>query len=239
MKHHPPLLVMIRPEPLAKQDLQTLAAAISADVEGVILPVASISYLAPVELPDPSDQLVFASVHGVKALTRLKSFAGAHCYCVGQKTAEAAADQGLRVKATVAQAQGLAAILPKKPTCIIRGTYVATDLCGQLNALSVPARECVVYQQSPLSLAFEDWAALEKRAWIVPVFSQKSGEWLIDALSQDAMANAHVIAISQRVASAFSGVKLAQLGVVDYPNRRAMLQECLELYRKLCDLGPF
>ncbi len=143
-----------------------------------------ISPLIEIEFTDlaqePSDEtVVFTSRNGVEAWAHAGFSTSAHCFCVGEATANAARDLGFdphvsggTVEHLVKDVQSAA---PQGQILHVHGRHTRGDLAARLCASGQRARGIVAYEQKLLDLSATALAMLQGGApVIVPLFSPRS-----------------------------------------------------------------
>jgi uroporphyrinogen-III synthase len=162
-------LLVTRP----REDAELFAQALAArGIETAIEPMIEI-----IDLPGPpvtrqdAQAILFTSVNGVRALHRrnrgdLSEFAAVPVLAVGDATAQAARDAGLRqVESAAGDVAALAALVEARlapgagPLLHVAGSQVAGDLAGRLTAGGFVLRRAAIYTARPagaLSAATRD-----------------------------------------------------------------------------------
>lgn len=227
-----PLVLLTRPRAQSERFARTLADRVGPAVEVAIAPVMEIATVEG-EIPlEGVGGLVFTSENGVAAFARATPDRSLPAYCVGDRTAAAARDAGLKARSARGTAveliETIAADPPKGQLLHLRGEHARGDVAGALVARGLPAAERVVYAQRALPLP----ARLGERiaaapATIVPLFSPRSAglvaEWL-DAPPRRLV----LVTMSPAVTAAWTGPRPDLLREAPRPDADAMLQALVE-----------
>ncbi len=216
-----PIILLTRPEVQS----QELAARLRAHVEVPIL-VSPILEIVPVPftLPVAPRYLVLTSAHAADA-ARLAGLTGLPAFCVGDRTAEAAAQAGLLPRSAAGDADALLALLrdvaPQGPGLYLRGRHAASDIGTELSEAGSDTHSVIAYDQLPRPLSPEARAVLHGTAPVIlPVFSPRSAR-LLAAEAESATAPLDLIPISANVAAAWKG-RPASLTIAAAPDGAAM-----------------
>jgi uroporphyrinogen-III synthase len=200
-----PIILLTRPEAQSRD----LAARLRAQIDVPIL-VSPILEIAPVTftLPITPRFLILTSVHAAEA-ARAAGLSGLPAFCVGDRTAEAAAEAGLLPRSAAGDAGALLALLkdarPDGPGLYLRGRHAASDLEKDLDQAGLDTHSVIAYDQLPRPLSPEARAALCGTAPVIlPVFSPRSAR-LLAAEAQGATAPLDLIPISANAAAAWKG----------------------------------
>jgi uroporphyrinogen-III synthase len=177
----PPVLLLTRPRDQAERFAAEALAALGP-LRVVIAPLVAI-VPRPLTLdPAPFAGLIFTSENGVRCLGPQPALHGRPAWCVGPRTAAAAAAAGFAVQ-PLAEAGGdaealirsLRAARPALPLLHLRGAQAVTDLSGRLSAEGLACAEAVVYAQTEVPPPPEALAALSGPAPVLlPLFSPAS-----------------------------------------------------------------
>ncbi len=223
----PPLILITRP--------QEGSEAFAAELRAHLGPAAAIC-VAPLMRIDPADDLpdlapyrtlIFTSAHGVSAFARATPRRDFTCYTVGDATAAAARQAGFDPITGPGNGRALAAQIrqdaPGQPCLYLRGDHVAFDMARALGSAGIETHQATVYRQVPCPLPPEARVLVEQAdPLIVPVFSARSAQLLLDALPIDA--SLHIGAISDAAARAIPRDRAAVIRVAGATDRSAMLK---------------
>ncbi|MCC5957299.1 MAG: uroporphyrinogen-III synthase [Natronohydrobacter sp.] len=236
-----PCLLLTRPEPAASAFGESLRAA-GWTGEMLVAPLMRIVTLplAPTAL-DGVMTLIATSMHGVRALAQATAQRDMSLWAVGPGTAAAARAEGF---GNVHEAGGDARALLRDmanaaaqgPFLHLRGTHVAADIVGALQAQGHDARAEIVYQQETLSLGPAAKARIMAGGDLVcAVFSPRSGRLLAGELAKLDLQKTrlHLVAISENAAQAFATPRGATMVIAQRPDAASMMQEILALQPKL------
>lgn len=174
-----PTLLLTRPEAGSSRFACAFRARFGADWPVVIAPLMQTRWLqAPLDLAG-CDGLVFTSETAVRAFARLTDRRDLPAWCVGIRTADAAATAGFRAITGPGDALGLASLLADRAQgqCLIwpRGLDMAQDLCALTQPDGPRITPAIVYAQDALPLRAEARACLAHTApLLVPLFSPRS-----------------------------------------------------------------
>lgn len=233
-----PTLIVTRPAPASAAFADSIRAAWGGPLDVIISPLLQI---VPVEAAMPAaDALILTSVNGVEAAARLGLPQGMPAWCVGGKTARAAAKAGFAAQTGPGDAAGLRdqiiAARPKGTLAHIRGTHTRGEIAPTLQAAGIPCADVVAYDQQALPLSDAALAALGgKSVVILPLFSPRTG--VIFTQSGPYQAKVHAVAISAAVADAVSPLTLDSVTVAGSPDAAAMQDAVLVVLQRVTGKG--
>lgn len=173
--------------------------------------------------------LIFTSENGVEGFVTQCARRDLTAYCVGPRTASAAAREGFNVVQAGGDAEALFALLqsvqPPQPLLHLRGTHAAGNLATRLNDAGLRTLEAVVYDQRARPLDRAAQALLESPgAVVLPLFSPRSARLLLEALSSvTLLAQLHPLAISPAAAEVWSASRPETPLIAARPDAEAML----------------
>ena len=229
-----PTILITRPAHAAR----ALADALR-DLMGDGVPVVQAPLMRIVpgdDLPDVDGVcwLIFTSRHAVAAFARLSSRRDIPCYAVGGATAEAARNEGFKVREGGGDAPSLIARIVTDgvtgPCLYLRGTHAAADVAGVLASQGVACAQAVIYRQEALPLSDAARALLDGAApVVVPLLSPRSARLL--AHEGPFRAPICVAALSENVARALGPDVARLVQVAERPDLSALLR----LVPGLCD----
>ncbi|SEL53147.1 uroporphyrinogen-III synthase [Roseovarius azorensis] len=207
-------ILITRPEPEASRFADQVRASLGDAVTILCAPVMRIAYRGV--LPDLSgnEVLIFTSRHGVAGFCRLTDRRDLACYAVGDATAVAAQEAGLRAVSAGGDAGALLARIADDgcsgPFLHLRGAHVAADIVGALRRAGHVAQDAVVYDQiaTDLNRVARD-CLVGAGPVILPLMSPRSARLFFEQ-ARAATAPLLVAAISRKVAEMVpEGVALA------------------------------
>ncbi|KIC20503.1 uroporphyrinogen-III synthase [Leisingera sp. ANG-Vp] len=231
-------LLMTRPLAAAESFVAGLPDAECADMQVIYAPLIEIRPAnAPVLLRD-AEAVIFTSANGVAAASR-ETAARLPAFCVGQRTAKAAAAEGWEASCLGTCADELVAALasqcPEAPLLHLRGAHARGEIAQRLTDAGLICREQVVYDQVLLPLPEEAQAAIAaQNDVIVPLFSPRTARHFANLCGDGA--NLHLIALSQAVAGPLKGLKCKTLRVSRAPDAQAMGEAVLDAAAQLSRL---
>jgi uroporphyrinogen-III synthase len=226
MSESGPTVLLTRPEPQSRRFAGALQAKLRSDLRLVISPILRI---VPTEArPDLSKYgtIIFTSENGVLASSDLSEFPERTAYCVGDRTAQAAADAGLRTNSSGKDVDNLIARLqadgPPGPWVHLSGEHSRGALAETLTRAGHPTDRIVIYRQDPVALSDEALHVLQAEQVILPVFSPRSADLLSSMISKIAVLPC-VVAISDAAAAGWTG-PVHRLFVAHHPDAEAMVE---------------
>lgn len=190
-----------------------------------IVPVAGVPDL------DGVHQILFTSVNGVAEYAARTERRDIPCLCVGGKTAETARAIGLRAEAAEGTAEDLLQLALKHPPphgqhfLYLRGRHRASALAEKLTELGHATRDQIVYDQRRLPLAASARALFDGRPLLVPLFSPRTARLFAEQAADLDLSGAHVICLSNNVATALGGLVFRSMRIVDEPAADAVTRE--------------
>lgn len=202
------VLLLTRPEPGASRLAGQIRDALGAAREVIVSPLMEIVPL-PADLPAGTGaEIVLSSENALRALAGRFDGQGRAAWCVGARTARAAAAAGFRVRAVAPDLAGLAAELAHAgiagPVLHLGGRHRAGDLAGRLQPVGIAVQALAVYDQQALPLSAAAEGALQgDRDVVAPLFSPLSAALLAGA-AVGRRAPLHVAAISPAAAAAWA-----------------------------------
>ncbi|WP_168222909.1 uroporphyrinogen-III synthase [Oceanicola sp. D3] len=215
-------VLLTRPARGSAEFAEALRGALG-EVEIIVNPLIEIVPVAPKELPGPDDALIFTSVSAVEVFATFQAGGGRRAWCVGDRTAAAAASAGFEPRV----GNGVAAGLPERiareqPVPLLlhmHGAHVRVDLAERLTSMGYPCHSVVIYDQPARALTPPLKARLAGgEAMVAPLFSPRSAG-LLAAEVKNLGANLRVVALSSAVAQEWPGDAV----VAERPDAAAML----------------
>lgn len=215
-----PTLLLTRPEAQSRR----FAAALAARWSGLAVVTAPAQVIRPVPLvvPDGVRGLVLTSENAVAALP---AGLGLPAYCVGERTAAAAAAHGLMAHAAAGDAASLLDLIrrarPAGPLFHPHGRHLAADMVAALRQ-EWEITGAVAYEQVALPPTEEALRLLRAPGVVLlPLFSPRSARlvsvWPIHA-------PLIIAAMSDNVAAAWEGPEPIRLKTAQAPSAEAMLE---------------
>lgn len=225
-----PVLLMTRPQAASERFADTLRAR-GLRFHAIISPLMRIEVTGP--LPDLSGVkgVVFTSANGVAAWVSLGGGSDLPAYAVGAATARAARQAGMQADSADGNVDDLRDWLlarkPASPLVHVHGQHVRGDLALDLTKAGLPCGATVIYDQVAQPLTDQALAALAKEApVIVPVFSPRTGELLVNAQINAPLL---VAAMSEAVVKSLGALHKQELKVAQRPESEAMLEVVSDL----------
>ncbi|MFY0308444.1 uroporphyrinogen-III synthase [Leisingera sp. D0M16] len=231
-------LLMTRPLAAAERFVAGLPEAARAGLRVIYAPLMEIRPAqAPVDL-DHVKAVIFTSANGVEAASR-ETAARLPAYCVGERTAQAAAEAGWQASCLGHCADELVAALlsqrPEAPLLHLRGGHARGEIAERLTSGGIPCQEQILYDQVLLPLTDEAKMALAAQTdVIVPLFSPRTARHFAN-LCGDA-SHLHLIALSPAVAEPLKGLNCKTLRVSKTPDAAALAAAVLDAAAQLSPL---
>ncbi|MCC5975151.1 MAG: uroporphyrinogen-III synthase [Rubellimicrobium sp.] len=234
-----PVLLLTRPRASSERFLAALRPP--AQVQVVISPVIGIDWLEPPATRAPPGAVVLTSEHGAVAAGRIGLPEGMTAYCVGDRTAEVAAEQGFVPVSAGGDAEDLLWLIltqtDRAPFLHLRGDHARGDIVARLRAHGLEAHEHVAYRQRPLFLTSAARAALSGQVpVVVPLFSPRSARLLVQ--QGPFAAPVHAVAISKATADEAAELGAFQTEIARRPDGEAMTEAITTVLEALCAAGP-
>lgn len=184
----PPVLLLTRPRAQSER-FAAEAVARLGPLRPVIAPLMEIVPRPPGVDPAAFAALIFTSENGVAQFCAQSGLRDRPVWCVGPRTAAAAAEAGFEVRSDGAGGGDAEALIrtlraahPPLPLLHLRGEHAVTDLAGRLRAEGLACAETVVYAQQTVPLPPEGAAALAGPAPVIlPLFSPRSARAAAEA----------------------------------------------------------
>jgi uroporphyrinogen-III synthase len=197
-----PVILLTRPEPSSRRMAAILTARFGDRVDLCLSPLMNIVLDARLPDLDGIRTLIFTSANGVSAYLAAQGPKTLPCYTVGDATAHAAQEAGLRATSAGGDAEALIARIiadaAPGPMLHLRGVHARGDIAERLSALGCPVSQAVVYQQLAQPLTDQAASVLQgDRPVILPLFSPRSATLLANATIT---APVYVVAMSRNIA---------------------------------------
>nr|WP_291728211.1 uroporphyrinogen-III synthase [Leisingera sp. F5] len=231
-------LLMTRPLAAAERFVAGLPQGARAGLQVIYAPLMQIRPTQAQISLDGVKGVIFTSANGVEAASR-ETAAGLPAFCVGERTARAAADAGWQAVGLGQCADELVERMlqqpPEAPLLHLRGTHARGGIAQRLTDGGIPCRAQTVYDQILLPLSGEAQAVLSaQNDVIVPLFSPRTARHFA-SLCEDAV-HLHLIALSQAVAEPLKSLNCKVLRVSKEPNAEAMEEAVLDAAAQLSRL---
>lgn len=222
-------LLLTRPVAQGKRFADDLVARMPGRLDVIPTPLMEPVFL-PFDLPvAPWSAMILTSETGVEAAARCR--AAGHslpraAWCVGDRTAQAAADAGFDARSAKGDAEALIALILASddpgPLLHFRGRDARGDIAPRLGAKGRPAHAAIVYAQEPCPLAEAARNALAGTApVVVPLFSPRSAA--LFAAQGPFAAPLWIAAISEAAARAVETLSPQRCAIAARPDGAAML----------------
>ncbi|WP_026352256.1 uroporphyrinogen-III synthase [Yoonia vestfoldensis] len=226
-----PVLILTRPAPQA----EAFAADISARWAGAVRIILS-PLLQIIPVPINADLagakgVVFTSAHGVAASRTADLPRGLPAWCVGEKTAQLAADAGFDAIAGPGDAARLAdKIINRRPTgplVHLHGFHTRGGLSEKLTSAGIACIDVIAYDQIAQALTADAFEALRGDAPVIlPLFSPRTAT-ILEGQSPFS-APVHLIVMSTAVQSAAAAIGVRSLTVAATPDADAVVAATLK-----------
>lgn len=226
-----PTLLLTRPAAQSRRFAAAFRARFGEDWPMLIAPLQQIVALCP-NVPE-ARELIFTSENAVAPLVALAPAAGRRAWCVGPRTAAAAAQAGFQVVVGagdgVALAKQIIAARPAGPLLLARGAAQAHDLAKLLNSAGIETLSACVYAQEALPPSAASEALLAGSIpLLVPLFSPRSARLFAEAAA-GAPAPLWLAAISEATAQACAEIGAARMQLAAAPDAESMLKALARL----------
>lgn len=222
-----PTLLLSRPIAASRRFADAFRARFGADWPIVICPLMETQNLSPALPPRPFAHLAFTSEAAVAAYARLTVDRTPTAWCVGRRTARAAAAAGFAVRQGPGDAAALANLIrAERPTGAFlwpHGAHVARDLAADLSAAGFDVAALPVYAQHPLAPSSKAQTLLAGgRPVLLPLFSPRSARLAASAFVGHA-APLRIAAFSPAVADAATDLGPERLSIASEPDSESLL----------------
>ena len=215
-----PTLLLTRPEAQSRR-FAAEVARLWPDLAVILSPAQEIKPL-PIAVPQGTKGIVLTSENAVPALPL---GLGLPAYCVGERTAAAAAAHGLSAHAAAGDAASLLSLIrherPSGPLFHPHGRHLAADMVAALRD-EVEITGAVAYEQVAIPPSGEAMRLLEAdRPVLLPLFSPRSARLVA---GWPMRAPLLIAAMSENVSAAWSGATPRCLKIAPIPSAAAMLE---------------
>jgi uroporphyrinogen-III synthase len=218
-----PTILLTRPAAQSEEAARRLRARLGREIPILVSPILDIVPV-PFALTFVPRFVILTSAHAAVFAGRA-GLAGLPAWCVGDRTAEAAAEAGLLPRSAAGDAGALLALLmsarPEGPGVYLRGNHAASDIAKDLISAGIDTHSVIAYDQLPRPLSPEARAALDGTSPVLlPVYSPRSAR-LLAAEIRSAKAPLHLITISANAAAAWKE-SAASVSIAATPDGPAM-----------------
>ena len=231
-----PSLLLTRPEAQS----QRFAAEVQkrfGSMAVVISPLMAPSFLLPDLQGRRYSGLVLTSETGVEAARRISAMGQSLpelAYCVGDQTALAARQAGFDARSSRGNSADLTTLIlrekPPGPLLHIRGADVRGDIAETVTKGGIETQSVIGYTQEPHPLSEQALGLLgQNTPVIVPIFSPRSGQLLVDAVQGGCESPLWIAAISPAAADIVAQLAPVRLVVATAPDANSMLQAVADL----------
>ena len=222
-----PLVILTRPRAASERFGAALQEALGP-MDVAIVPLMDIVPIG--DLPDLGgvSALIFTSAAGVETFGKITADRSLPAWCVGDRTAEAAREIGLRATSAGGDAEALIALMtdarPEGRLLHLHGAHLSVDVAERLTGAGLRAEGCAIYDQRRVAPGAALTAALAHEGPIlVPLFSPRSAR-LFGEEAGTAQANIRPIAISPATRDALPPDWTEQAIIAETPDAAAMLR---------------
>lgn len=225
MNQQTPTLLMTRPRVQGERFLNQVRSRVN--VPAVIAPILDIVLEDVSGQADSTDTFIFSSENAVRAYAQSGLYGPTKAFCVGKRTARAAAELGLDAVSADGNVEMLEATIkkarPKGKLIYLAGKHVRGSLELNLTMDGFDVKKIVCYNQVAQKIDLGAMHVLNQAGRvIVPIFSPRSADLLSDALAQTS-AELDLIFMSDAVDQAWRGPPGAYEKTVSEPTGVAML----------------
>ncbi|MBF9060777.1 uroporphyrinogen-III synthase [Rhodobacterales bacterium HKCCSP123] len=222
-----PLVLITRPQDAAHRFADELRAAVGP-VEVAIIPMLEIRPVVESLDLDGVTALIFTSAAGVEVFGTLTGDCSLPAWCVGDRTAEAAREIGLKATSAGGDADALVALMaearPEGRLLHLSGMHTRGDVAGRLFEAGLRAEARAIYDQVATEPGSELATALAHPGpVIVPLFSPRSAALFAEAAG-GAAARTEIVALSRAVAEALPEGLAGRARIAGSPDAPAMIR---------------
>ena len=214
-------VLLTRPEAQSRAFANALRNRFGAALEIVESPLLEIRFLQPDVAFEAYDGVVFTSQNGVAAAKHLGLPKGIKAYCVGDRTAEAAAALGCDVTSASGDVDALGTLISDAPLdqrfLHLRGRHAAGTLPENVTPV-------VAYEQVALALNGEARRLLSDGKQVaVPLFSPRTAALFQAGLESGWGSSVYAFCISKNAAFPLDQGRLHAIQVCSQPTAEAMI----------------
>lgn len=219
------ILVLTRPEEASRRFLAAVEKGLGRSVAHIHSPSIEIVQVPHGMIPEETGAIVLTSEQAARRARAAGARADMKAWCVGDRTAAAAREEGFDAISAGGDVEALiAAVLaarPDAPLVHIRGEQTTGDVSARLTKAGIPTGDLVVYRQAECEPRPELLEALTGvEPLVVPLFSPRSAESFLRRIDgADAL---RVVAMSGAVADAAAANGACDILVAERPDLEAM-----------------
>jgi len=222
-----PLVLLTRPRAASDRFAEALRAEIGP-VRVAILPLMEIAPLIDRLDLEGVAALIFTSAAGVEVFSELTPERALPAWCVGDRTAEAAREIGLKATSAGGDAGALVALMaearPPGRLLHLHGAHTRGDVAERLGAVGLRAEARAIYDQLSVPPGEAFAAALAHDGpVIVPLFSPRSAQLFAEVPGADAT-GVQPVALSHAVRKALPDGMAARTVTAAGPDAPAMIR---------------
>ncbi|GAB4387875.1 uroporphyrinogen-III synthase [Albidovulum sp.] len=233
MPDHRPVLLLTRTQAQSERFAGRFRARFGRDWPVVISPLIAIRDL-PAALPQQMPpHIVFTSENAVAAWCRRSGDRSALAWCVGARTAEAAAAAGFRTRVGPGDAAGLARLVAEtvagEAVLYPHGAETAFDMAAALAERGLRPQAVALYAQEPVPPAAAAVAVLRSGGDVLlPLFSRNAARRAAAEFGRPS-ARLLIACIAPAVAEAAAPLGAARLRIAARPDAGALLDALADL----------
>ncbi|WP_322893283.1 MULTISPECIES: uroporphyrinogen-III synthase [unclassified Yoonia] len=226
-----PVLILTRPAPQAEAFATQIAARWAGPVQVILSPLLRIAPVPVIADLSQVTGVIFTSAHGVAAAQYTNLARGLPAWCVGDKTAQLAADAGFDAIAGPGDAIRLVEKImsrrPQGPMAHLRGNHTRGGVAEKLISAGIACIDVVAYDQLAQSLSDDALDALHGAAPVIlPLFSPRTATILAE--QGPFTAAVQLIVISTAVQTAAAAMRVKSVSVAATPDAEAMIVATLK-----------
>ncbi|WP_435257017.1 uroporphyrinogen-III synthase [Thioclava sp. FR2] len=224
-------VIITRPEPQANRFAQEIRRDLGNKAIPIISPLLQLRFSGNQPPDHRFGALVLTSEMGAQSALRLREegvIIPDLAYCVGDRTAQVARQNGFLPVSASGDARDLVSLLLEHrkdaPFLHLHGQEARGDIVGKLTAQNVEAIGLVTYFQEPLCLTEEAKFTLSKDGEVfVPLFSPRTARiWAQEISKFKVLANLSHFALSPAVAEELKGLEPVHLEIADNPTQESI-----------------
>jgi uroporphyrinogen-III synthase len=226
-----PVLILTRPAPQAEAFAAEVATRWAGAVRIILSPLLQIVPVSITADLTGVKGVIFTSAHGVAASLTADLPRGLTAWCVGEKTAQLAAEAGYDAVAGPSDGARLADKIisrrPPGPLVHLHGFHTRGSISEWLTNAGIGCIDVIAYDQIAQSLTDEAFDALHGNAPVIlPLFSPRTAT-ILDSQSPFS-APVHLIVMSTAVQGAAAAIGVRSLTVAATPDADAMIAATLK-----------
>ena len=219
------ILVLTRPEEASRRFLAAVEKGLGGPVAHIHSPSIEIVQVPHGKIPDKTGAIILTSEQAARRARAAGARADMTAWCVGDRTAVAAREEGFEAISAGGDVETLiAAVLAARPDALlvhIRGEQTTGDVSSRLTEAGLPTVDLVVYRQAECEPKPELLEALTGcEPLVVPLFSPRSAESFLRRI--DAAGGLRVVAMSDAVANVAAATGAKDILVAERPDLEAM-----------------